>query len=395
MSMLDRYISSPKLRQIDRVEVASTPAEAWEAVRHLDAYRFWFVRGLFALRALPERMLSTITGGPPPLDYHGTLDDLRRPESEFQILEEQPPRGLVAGAIGTFWTPKIEWREAEPATFASFDEPGYGKVAWAIEVAPREGGGSWISFEVRVTTTDAASEVAFRRYWHVIGLFSHAMRRAILGLFESELGTAPPISQRTLPGDAILAHPKTVRDHSIRIEAPPSAVWPWLVQMGCNRGGWYAIDRLDNGGRPSADRIHPEWQTLAVGDLLDATPGGEGAFGVLAIDPGHALVLGSPSLRTCGPIAPPEPNFRSTWAFVLEPIGDDATLLINRLRAEYRPTLAFYARHGWLLAVHEIMQRAQLANLRTRIERVRQHREQMVAHDFGDASGGERPVARL
>ncbi|MDH6574679.1 hypothetical protein P3T29_000294 [Kitasatospora sp. MAP5-34] len=55
---------------------------------------------------------------------------------------------------------------------------------------------------------------------------------------------------------------------------PPQEVWPWLVQMGCNRGGWYSWDRLDNGGRPSAGRIVREWQSLEEGQHLDSVPSG-------------------------------------------------------------------------------------------------------------------------
>src|SRR5688572_15076666 len=58
---------------------------------------------------------------------------------------------------------------------------------------------------------------------------------------------------------------------AVTIDAPPSEVWPWLVQMGCGRAGWYSWDRLDNWGLPSAERIHPEWQNVSVGHRLPAT----------------------------------------------------------------------------------------------------------------------------
>ena len=62
---------------------------------------------------------------------------------------------------------------------------------------------------------------------------------------------------------------------AVTIDAPAEQVWPWLVQMGWERGGWYSWDRLDNGGRRSAGEVHPEWQDLAVGDRLRAwSPGG-------------------------------------------------------------------------------------------------------------------------
>lgn len=61
---------------------------------------------------------------------------------------------------------------------------------------------------------------------------------------------------------------------AVTIDAPPDQVWPWLVQLGGDRGGWYSWDHLDNAGRPSARRVHPEWQDLALGDyeVLDTPP---------------------------------------------------------------------------------------------------------------------------
>src|SRR6266571_6381870 len=55
---------------------------------------------------------------------------------------------------------------------------------------------------------------------------------------------------------------------AVRIDAPPDQVWPWLVQLGGDRGGWYSWDHLDNAGRPSAQRVHPEWQDIALGDYV-------------------------------------------------------------------------------------------------------------------------------
>jgi len=54
----------------------------------------------------------------------------------------------------------------------------------------------------------------------------------------------------------------------VTITARPEAIWPWLIQIGVTRAGWYSYDRLDNLGRPSAERILPEFQYLAVGDVI-------------------------------------------------------------------------------------------------------------------------------
>ena len=78
---------------------------------------------------------------------------------------------------------------------------------------------------------------------------------------------------------------------AVTIDAPPSRVWPWLVQMGTDRAGWYSWDRLDNWGSHSADRIHPEWQEISVGDRLAATPDGSEWWEVAALEPERFLGL--------------------------------------------------------------------------------------------------------
>ena len=75
--------------------------------------------------------------------------------------------------------------------------------------------------------------------------------------------------------------------------APPAAVWPWLVQMGCDRAGFYSWDRLDNGGDPSADRIHPEWQDLQQGGRILAVPDEGAWFDVAVLEPERTLILRS------------------------------------------------------------------------------------------------------
>ena len=70
------------------------------------------------------------------------------------------------------------------------------------------------------------------------------------------------------PGAELVREGRRSATMAVTIAAPPDQVWPWLVQMGSGRGGWYSWDRLDNGGRPSAREVHPEWQDLAVGHRL-------------------------------------------------------------------------------------------------------------------------------
>ncbi len=79
--------------------------------------------------------------------------------------------------------------------------------------------------------------------------------------------------RRPMPGDELVPHPTVCATRGITIDAPSEDVWPWLVQMGgYTRAGWYSYDRFDNAGRPSADRIIPELQTLRVGDVMLTSP---------------------------------------------------------------------------------------------------------------------------
>jgi len=183
----------------------------------------------------------------------------------------------------------------------------------------------------------------------------------------------PPERRRPLPGDALSPGVSGGTTHGISIAASPASVWPWLVQMGCDRGGWYSHDRLDNGGRPSADRILPEFQGTKVGDILPVRPGQREGFEVLQLEAPRALVLGAyfgyPGMGGL-PWDAPEPRrfTRATWAFALDGHGADRTRLLVRTRGITRPAWI-----GALVSIivgpgHAIMQRRQLLNIKARAE---------------------------
>lgn len=137
--------------------------------------------------------------------------------------------------------------------------------------------------------------------------------------------------RRRLPGDELVPHPKRTFTHAITLDAPPEAVWPWIIQMGAGRAGWYAYDRIDNGGVPSARRIVPELQHVAVGDVLPALPGAKDAFIVSEVIPERALVLVVPLQPATEPAASVTVA-RVNWAFVLEPMDGGRARLITRNR---------------------------------------------------------------
>lgn len=362
MSAIARLMPRPRLREVDRVAVAASPEEAWRVVREIDLYELGFVRALFCLR----------TGG--KTEATARIDDIVAPGKGFHLLAETPGREVVAGAIGKFWRPSIPFVDTSPETFSHFAETGYGKVAWSLEVAPRAGGGSWVIVDLRVDATDDASWHDFVPYWIAIGRFSRAIRKGLLARVVRKLGRGKRDAYRALPGDELLPHARVVRTDAVTIEAPASCVWPWLVQMGCRRAGWYSLDCLDNAGVPSANRILPELQHIAVGDRIPATPKGEDGFAVLAVDPERSLILGSPRLSTPARAGAHEhggifgADYDMTWSFVLEPIGEDATHLVARVRGDFEPSIGMSLLGPGLVAGHEVMEHVQLRNLKRRAE---------------------------
>jgi hypothetical protein len=158
------------------------------------------------------------------------------------------------------------------------------------------------------------------------------------------------------------------------IDAAPATVWPWLVQMGCDRAGFYSWDRLDNGGRASAERIHPEWQALAEGDRVLCVPDGSVWFDVVVVESERTLVLRSSlalaRVRHFDPDGPPPRAFNdSTWGFHLSPTEAGATRLVVRGVARGRPD-ALTRLANWLFwdPAHWVMQTRQFAGLRRRAQ---------------------------
>ncbi|WP_261382432.1 hypothetical protein [Arthrobacter sp. UKPF54-2] len=177
------------------------------------------------------------------------------------------------------------------------------------------------------------------------------------------------------PGAGIVPGGKRSATMAVTINVPPSRVWPWLLQMGTDRGGWYSWDRLDNFGRRSAETIHPEWQDIAVGDHLAATPDGSQWWQVASLEPERFLGLRM-SLDLRGkPFDPagarPRHFTDSLWGFELKEAADERTRLIVSGYWSFRPK--------WLQPLlsivvlepsHWVMQTRQFANLKRLAESV-------------------------
>jgi hypothetical protein len=142
-------------------------------------------------------------------------------------------------------------------------------------------------------------------------------------------GTTGDEALAPLPGDELIKQPNWSMTHGVTILAEPEAVWPWLAQIGYQRGGLYSYDWLDRLfgilDAPSAERILPEFQRLRAGDVI---PLGAGpSWPVAAVHPARLLVL-----------APDVPGFQISWAFVLEPGEPGTTRFVTRVRAAFAPT---------------------------------------------------------
>lgn len=142
-----------------------------------------------------------------------------------------------------------------------------------------------------------------------------------------------------LPGDETVAGPASQITRGITIDATPAEVWPWIVQLGADRGGFYSYDRLENlfGLQVhSADRIVDEWQDLEVGDLVAAIRSRTGGWFVAEMRPDEVLVLQVADVGAGRALRRDDPGgWEFTWTFALRPTGDGRTRLIVRERAAF------------------------------------------------------------
>lgn len=142
-------------------------------------------------------------------------------------------------------------------------------------------------------------------------------------MFSPNLKASDEEQRQAMASDSIVPNPMYIETRAITINASVERVWPWLLQMGSGRAGWYSYDWIDNGNHPSATSILPEYQHTAPGDILPALPGMKDVFLVTAIDPFCRLILTVPD-ATHGP--------RVSWEFFLKPLDQGHTRLIVRGR---------------------------------------------------------------
>lgn len=424
--LIDQYLPEYDVTEVRHVTVEADPETTYEAMLTADLLDVGPVVGaLGRLRDLPRSVSDWLRGTP----HEPTPERLRFVDvtetKEWTLLDEESGEEFLFGAIGKFWRPEIEWRQFDPGEFAAFDEPGYAKLAVSLSVRPAGEGRTRLTYEARTATTDDRARRKFRRYWRVIGPFAgYVMSRAldriradveavaeaspeameaeepspsawtrgriaavaalataaayhfVLRPWHRQWGATDEEASQSLPGDDLLSGPVKQVTHGIEIDAPAEAVWPWLVQIGQDRGGFYSYDWLENlvgADVHNVDRIVPEYQDLEAGDVVRLAPvdypvsSPESAPEVVRLERERALVL-----------QPPGESPAWTWAFVLEPTDEGTTRFLARMQSKPgesslgplagRPALLGMVDYLFWEPAHFVMEQKMLKGIKRRVE---------------------------
>lgn len=162
----------------------------------------------------------------------------------------------------------------------------------------------------------------------------------------------------SMPGDGMVDGPQFNPTRAVTVNAPPAAVWPWLVQVGVGRAGWYSDDLLDNLARPSLTEIDPGLQGLEIGQWvpMSPTPSEASAFRVAGFAENEWLLWAKPD---------------ATWAWSLRDLGDRRTRLVTRVHVRYDWSRPLWAVLGVVLMEFGDfpMMRRMLLGIKERAER--------------------------
>ena len=204
---------------------------------------------------------------------------------------------------------------------------------------------------------------------------------------------------RPMPADELIPHPMVETTHAITVNASASEVWPWLVQMGMDRGGWYSDPEWWDGlaervlwsflnsnektgysirDEPSAGRIIEKFQNLNVGDILLDGPPDTAFFTVKAMENNRVLALYSDShVRYIVPHIlreNPKVNIQGefSWVFILDEVDTNATRLILRTRINYGPRMFRIVTRPFFWPIDFVLARKTLWGIKWRVEQRKQ-----------------------
>ena len=161
----------------------------------------------------------------------------------------------------------------------------------------------------------------------VLGVFAIIMMFSLLPWMD-RWGASPDEAAASLPGDGLVPTPRIRYTRAISIDAAPDEIYPWIVQIGAERGGWYSYEWFETNilrcEISNADRIDERWQNLQVGDRVRMCPGASGPppYEVALLESDRAMILGHKE----------KGEWIEVWQFVLLPQSDGSTRLILRSR---------------------------------------------------------------
>ena len=210
-----------------------------------------------------------------------------------------------------------------------------------------------------------------------IAAYALILRKRLL-----QWGATDEQARHPLPGDNLVPDPNYQTTRVTSIRAVPRDIWPWIKQIGYQRGGFYTYDALERWAGlkdlHSADQIVPAWQEIQTGDTVTISP--VTPLKVAVLEPERALVLHTVmNPFTATPVdralQPDSPTMDWSWAFVLEPASPEATHLLVRVRANFQPR-PLGSILSWLVLepAHFLMENRMLQGIRARVEAHRQGR---------------------
>jgi len=225
---------------------------------------------------------------------------------------------------------------------------------------------------------------------------------------------------RPLPADELIPHPMVETTHAITIQAAAAEVWPWLVQMGMDRGGWYTDPEWWNGWaekvlwsflpstektgyslrtEPSAQRVIAEFQDLKIGDHVLDGPAGTAFFTVAALEENRVLALYSNShvryvvpefLRNNSRM---DIHGEFSWVFILNDADTNTMRLILRTRVNYGPRLFRVLSRPFFWPVDFLLARKMLRGIKGRVEQSKGQRAERVRGFVRKYFGQDEPLA--
>jgi hypothetical protein len=183
--LIDRFLPAFDVSEVHEVEIDAPPEIVYDAIRQADL-RDPVIDALFTLREVPIRLAERLRGVPVPRAPEAfTFEDMAKKDMPWMLLAEDRGSELVIGSVGRFWQGDYGWRPVPARDFASFNEPGYAKLAISLSLWPTYGA-TQLRYEARTATTDMTARAHFRRYWRLIRLGVGIVMRRALGRIKAE-----------------------------------------------------------------------------------------------------------------------------------------------------------------------------------------------------------------